>query len=81
MLGAFRVEVVAVGAGGSVVVEEGSRKVAGSNPDEANFLVYVILPPLLGREMSTRRRNNFLGNRARPVHRADNLTATCEPIV
>jgi hypothetical protein len=33
-------------------------------------------------EMSTRSRKiMFLGSRARPVLRADNLTAVCEPIV
>jgi hypothetical protein len=33
-------------------------------------------------EMSTRgRKIMFLGSRARPVRRADNLTAICEPIV
>jgi hypothetical protein len=33
-------------------------------------------------EMSIRsRRTMFLGSRARPVRRADNLTAICEPIV
>jgi hypothetical protein len=33
-------------------------------------------------EMSTRRiKLMFLGSRARPVHRTDNLTAICDPIV
>jgi hypothetical protein len=33
-------------------------------------------------EMSTRSRKlMFLGSKARPVRRADNLTAICEPIV
>jgi hypothetical protein len=29
-------------------------------------------------EMSTR---NFRGGKGRPVHKADNLTAICEPII
>jgi hypothetical protein len=32
-------------------------------------------------EMSTRNGKMFLGSEVRPVHRADNLTAICEPIV
>jgi hypothetical protein len=32
-------------------------------------------------EMSTRRRKMFLGSKVRPVRRADNLTAICDPIV
>jgi hypothetical protein len=51
------------------------------------FSIYLILPAALGlgftqllKEMSTRsRRKMFLGSRARPVRRADNLTAMCEP--
>jgi hypothetical protein len=67
-----------------------SRKVACSEPDEVNefFSIYLILPVTLGpaftqplTEMSTRSRNiMFLGSKARPVRRADNLTAICEPI-
>jgi hypothetical protein len=32
-------------------------------------------------DMSTRSRKMFLRSRARPVRKADNLTAICEPIV
>jgi hypothetical protein len=52
------------------------------------FSIYLILPAPLGpgvysrTEMSTTRRKvMFVGSRARPVLRADNLTAVCEPIV
>jgi hypothetical protein len=52
------------------------------------FSIYLILPAALAlgftqslTEMSTRSRNiMFLGIRALPVRRADNLTAICEPI-
>jgi hypothetical protein len=51
--------------------------------------INIILPAALGpgftkplTEMSTRcRKIMFLGSRARPVRRADNLAAICEPIV
>jgi hypothetical protein len=55
-----------------------------------NFsLIYLILPAAIGlgftkplRVMGTgRRKIMFLGNRARPVSKADNLTAIFEPIV
>jgi hypothetical protein len=53
------------------------------------FVFYLILPAALlpgvhsaSKEMSTRSRKiMFLGSRERPVRRADNLAATCEPIV
>jgi hypothetical protein len=53
------------------------------------FSVYLILPVALGpelysasTEMSTRSRKiMFLGSKGRPVSRADNITAICEPIV
>jgi hypothetical protein len=41
---------------------------------ELFFSIYLIFPAALGRKM-------FLGSRARPERRADNLTAICEPIV
>jgi hypothetical protein len=64
-----------------------SRKIAGSISDEViGFLnlpdsssrtmaLGLTQPPI---EMSTRK---FLGGKKRPVRRADNLTAICEPIV
>jgi hypothetical protein len=63
-----------------------SRKVAGSNPDEVDFFN---LPNPSSRtmalrstqtltEMSTR---NLPGGKVRSAHKADNLTAICEPIV
>jgi hypothetical protein len=53
------------------------------------FLIYLIVPAALGlgfnqplTETSTRSRIiMLLGSRVRPVLRADNLTAICEPIV
>jgi hypothetical protein len=53
------------------------------------FSIYLILQAILGPEvypasnrMSTRSRKiMFLGSRARPVRRADKLTAICEPVV
>jgi hypothetical protein len=63
-----------------------SLNVAGSRPDEVNEFFSNLLNPS-GRtksliEMSTRIKNiMFLGNKALPVLRADNLTAICEPIV
>jgi hypothetical protein len=62
-----------------------SREVAGSRPDEVTELFQFTYPlgftqPLT--EMSTRSKKKiFLESRARPVSRADNLTAICEPIV
>jgi hypothetical protein len=63
-----------------------SRKVAGSNPDAVDFFNW--LNPssrtmALGStqsltEMSPR---NLPGGKGRPVGKADNLTAICEPIV
>jgi hypothetical protein len=32
-------------------------------------------------EMITRNKTLFLGSRARPAHKADNVTAVCEPII
>jgi hypothetical protein len=68
-----------------------SRKVAGSRPDEMIFFFSLPNPSGFTRswgslslltEMRTRSRKiTFLGSRARPVRRADNLTAICEPIV
>jgi hypothetical protein len=65
-----------------------SRKFAGSIPDDVN---YFNSPNPSGRtrsggftqrltEMSTRSRRMFLGSRARPVRRADDLSVICEPI-
>jgi hypothetical protein len=63
----------------------------GSRTDEVNgfFSNYLTLPTSLGQgftqpvtEISTTSRKiMFLESRARPVRRADNLTAICEPIV
>jgi hypothetical protein len=64
-----------------------SRKVTGSIPDE--IIGFFNLHNLSSRtvalgstqpltEMSTR---NLLGGKGRPVRKAHNLTATCEPIV
>jgi hypothetical protein len=60
----------------------------GFRPDEVNefFSIHVILLATVGpgvySEMSTRRRKIiFMGSRAWPVRRADNLTAICEPTV
>jgi hypothetical protein len=68
------------------------RNVTGSKQNEVNefFSICLIRPAALGEggftqpltEMSTRSRKiMFLGSRARPVRRADNLTSICEPIV
>jgi hypothetical protein len=63
----------------------------GSRPDEVNelFQLTLMLPAALGpgvsqplTEMSTRSRKiMFLGSKVRPVRRADNFTANCEPTV
>jgi hypothetical protein len=64
-----------------------SRKASGSNPDEISgffnwpnpssySMVLGSTQPLI--EMSTR---NLSGGKERPVRKADNLTAICEPIV
>jgi hypothetical protein len=67
-----------------------SRMVAGSRPDEVIFFsIYLILPAALGpgvystlTEMSIRSRKIILlGIRARPVRKADKLTAIYEPVV
>jgi hypothetical protein len=58
-------------------------------PDEVQliFSVYLTLPAVPGitqllTEMSIRSTKMiFLGSKARPVRRADNLAAICEPIV
>jgi hypothetical protein len=64
-----------------------SRKVAGSIPDEVigyfNLLNLSSCTMTVGltqpiTEMSTR---NRLGDKGRPACKADNLTASCEPIV
>jgi hypothetical protein len=65
----------------------GSRKVAGSIPDEvigffnapnpsSRSMVMGSIQPLA--ETSTR---NIPGGKGRPARKADNLTAVCEPIV
>jgi hypothetical protein len=63
-----------------------SRKVAGSIPDEVEFfnlpnpssriMALGSTQPLT--EMSIR---NLSGGKGRPAHKADNLTAICEPTV
>jgi hypothetical protein len=64
-----------------------SRKVAGSIPDEVirffnlpnpsrRTLTLLSTQPLT--EMSTR---NYPGDKGRPAHKADNLTAIYEPVV
>jgi hypothetical protein len=68
-----------------------NQKVAGSINDEVIFFsIYLIFPTTLGlgltqllTDMSTRNIKImlFLGSKVRPVRRADNLTAICEPIV
>jgi hypothetical protein len=53
------------------------------------FFIYIILPAALGPGVHSASNRNeyqkikikFLGNRARPVRKADNLTAICEPTV
>jgi hypothetical protein len=46
------------------------------------FLICVILSAAQGPEIySASNRNMFLGRRARPVRRTDNLTAICEPTI
>jgi hypothetical protein len=64
-----------MGARGNVVVKALCyRKVAASRPDEVNTFEFT--------EMSTRSRKiMFLGSRERPVRRAVDLTAICEPTV
>jgi hypothetical protein len=63
----------------------------GFEIDELNefFLIYIILRPHCGlwftqppTEMNTRsRKMKFLGNKARPVRKADNFIIICKPIV
>jgi hypothetical protein len=63
--------------------------IPGSRPDEVDEFFFNFLPAALGlgftqprTEMSTKNRNIiFLVSRARPVRRADKLTAICEPNV
>jgi hypothetical protein len=62
--------------------------VASSRPDEVNefFSIYLILPALRFTqpltEMSTRSiKIMFLGSRALPVRKADNLTSVSEPVI
>jgi hypothetical protein len=66
------------------------RKIAGSIPYAMNyFFMYLILPAALDLEftqplieMSTRNRKiMFLGSRARPMRKANNLAAVCKPNV
>jgi hypothetical protein len=51
------------------------------------FSIYLILPAALGpgvysaSNRTPKEKIMFLGNRAQPVRRTDNLTAICEPIV
>jgi hypothetical protein len=68
-------------------IKESSLNVAGSIPDEVIWIFNWPNPSsstvALGstqrrREMSTR---NLAGGKRRPEHKADNLTAICEPIV
>jgi hypothetical protein len=59
-----------------------NRKVSGSIPDEVNFYIYLILPAALGPGIYwAPNRNGYQKNKVRPVHKADNLAAICEPIV
>jgi hypothetical protein len=63
-----------------------SRKVEGSFPDAVDFFdwpnpssrIMALASTQRLTEMSTR---NLPGGKARPVRKADNLTAICEPIV
>jgi hypothetical protein len=55
---------------------------------ELLFSIYLTLPAELGSEIHSasdrneyKKEKNVSGSRARPVRRADNLTAICEPIV
>jgi hypothetical protein len=70
---------------GSVVVKALFHKPEGRG-FQICFQYNAILPALLGpgvfSEISSRSiKIMFLWSRARPVHRADNLTAICEPTV
>jgi hypothetical protein len=57
-------------------------KVEGPRPNEMNEFFQSLVFTQLLREKSTRSSKiMFLGIRAPPVRRADNLTAICEPIV
>jgi hypothetical protein len=81
----LRIVLEQVGARGSVVV-----KALSYNPGGRGFetrwgewisSIYLILPVALDPgDYSTSKRNE-LESRARPVRKADNLTAICEPIV
>jgi hypothetical protein len=56
------------------------------NNRKMNFFSIYLIHPALGftqplTEMNTRSRKIFVGSRALPVPRADNITATCESIV
>jgi hypothetical protein len=65
--------------------------VASSSPDEVIefFSIYLILPAALGpwvysafnRNEYFKQRKMFLGSKARPARKADNLAAICESIV
>jgi hypothetical protein len=67
------------------------RKVADSRSDEEyKSFIYLILQAALDPgvysasnkyEYQKHKKKMFLASRARPVRRADNLTAICEPIV
>jgi hypothetical protein len=67
-----------------------SRKVASSRPDEVNEFFNLPNPSSrtrpwgllsLYRNEYQKQKNNVSGSRVRPVHRVDNPTAICEPIV
>jgi hypothetical protein len=47
--------------------------------DQGHGVIVSFMQPLT--EMSTRSRIMFLGSRARPVRKINNLTAICEPII
>jgi hypothetical protein len=55
-----------------------------------NFSIYLIFPAAPGHEVYSvsnkneyqkQGKNKFLGIRARPARKADNLTAICDPII
>jgi hypothetical protein len=65
-----------------------NRKVASWKPDEVTkrSSIHVIFPAVLSPEVDSASnryeyRSMFLGRRAQPVRKADNLAAICEPIV
>jgi hypothetical protein len=61
-----------------------SRKLAGSSPDYVIEFFFSTLPNASGRTVVlglAQYQKMFLGSRARPADKADNLTAISEPIV